>query len=1005
MASLKKNHTLLMIIFFSRKRLDNTKKKQVIKLKQIKVLLLILFIMSCLPVESIFQATSNDNPIDNTTDNTIDNHVDQSKSSITDIIDPTDIFDNDSWIDYPVDDDDNGLYDRLVIDGIQINSSQEIYMYAILKDSSGQWLGYSVNNSYYGSSSSTNISFSFNGESIHSSGIDGQYEVWISAMTEIPYPTEITSYKMYTTTTSYNHSDFEVACAIMTGFSDNIRDTDSDGKYNEIVIEVTIDTSKAGDYTAGILLNVEDPFDPEAQEFAGSWWGSLDVGTDVIELIIPTTGLYSAKMNGPYSVGFAFLAYSGIEMIMPFQHFLINAHNTSAYNYTDFDVPPVLLTGNYWDHGEDTNFDEKIDQITIDIEVNVTEAGSYSLDLSLASTEGNYNLYGHVYDDWQTGLQNISVSMDVPSLYPRRVNTSFVIQHVGIYNYDYGSVVSAYSCYTTRIYNYYEFEIPDAYLTGNYYDYGEDTDDDGKFNDIIIDVEVNVTRTGQYKLDMDLRTSKGDYFWKENEGYWVKGLQNISIKIDGNMFYYKKLNTSFEVQHVSLHDDYNNNLDSVYEPYTTKKYYYYEFDLPGIILTGNYNDHGVDTDEDGKFNQLIIDVEVNVTEPGNYNIELALIANASNYFDHLWGHTSGYYDVGVQNIPVVVESFSLFTQQINTTFLVEFVNVLDSNYYMLDQAYEPYETRTYFYYEFDSPRAYLTGEFDDNGKDTDNNGYFDQIIINIGFNVTENGEYSVFIGLHSTTSGYGLWGETIETLTEGIHMVSVAVDATGIWPQRLNSSYIVDYIGISEINSNYSIIEYYQPYETNYYYYYEFDPPGVFLTGNYYDHGDDVDNDGDYDQLIIDVEVDVTEAGYYYLELSLMETTHGYYLMGSTSSYWIAGIQNISVSIDVKWLFDKLELEYSSFTISQVYIRNSNHDMVDRDYTYSHETSVYSYEDFHYTDSETTSVPSSTTGTNTSTTDQETTTTNFAPGWTIQILFLAIVLIPLTRKIRTKKQS
>jgi parallel beta-helix repeat protein len=722
------------------------------------------------------------------------------------------LADNSTWEDYPVDDDGNGLYDRLVVDlGSPDQINEGFYVYGILKNSSGSWLG--LSSSYIYRYFEGNITLSFTGQPINASGSDGQYEVWISTSTD---SSEFNFSHMYTTASSYNHNDFESPSARIIDFSDYGSDTDGDSLIDEIVINVSISVKDSGYYTIAVLLGSDNPFTIESQTLLRHWSGSLNPGIENVEIRIPTYYFYSVKLNGPYTVGFAYL-----NRDISFQHFLTNAYNTSDYLYTDFDAPVTFLTGYYWDKGEDMDSDGKFDQIIIEVEVNVTQAGDYSLELFLrSSTPGTY--FSRSFSgSWGEGVQNISVVIDDPSLYYQRLNTSYIINNIGIRDSNFRTIDRAYNTYTTRIYNYTEFDLPAAFLTGSYWDQGVDMDSDGKFDQLVIDVGVNVTQAGDYSLELSLSSSiPGTYISGSSSGSWGEGVQNVSVVIDDPSLYYQRLNTSYIINNIGIRDSNFRTNDRAYNIYTTRIYNYKEFDIPAAFLTGNYWDRGADTNVDGKFDQLVIDVEVNVTQVGDYSLELSLSSSIPGAY--LDGSSSGYWVEGVQNVSVVIDDASLYYQRLNTSYIINDVGIHDSNYTTLDRVYNPYTTRIYNYSEFDVPDVLLTGRYGDRGADKNADGKFDQLVIDVEVNVTQAGDYSLELSLSSSTPGAYLYGSSSGYWIEGIQNVSAVMDTSSLYLNHLNTSYIVTNIRIFDSNYN-TLEEAVYPYITRVYAFDEFD--------------------------------------------------------------------------------------------------------------------------------------------------------------------------------------
>ena len=271
------------------------------------------------------------------------------------------IGDNTTWTDYAVDDNQNGYYDRLIIDLGEVNqSAQDFYVLGVLKSSTGTILSLTANGSMYSPMLPyENLTLSFSGVSIRSSGIDGPYNLWIEIIESMngSSPPSYDFTLMYTTNQAYDHTTFESPSATMIGFADYGRDTDGDSLLNEIVISVTLSVIDPGDYSLTIILGDVDIFSADSQRFSGIWWGYLDPGIQAVEVPIQTTGFYLENLNGPYNLSLAVLASEA--NMYGYQQMIEGTFQTAAYQYMNFDPIPAYFTGNYWDQGIDTDFDGK----------------------------------------------------------------------------------------------------------------------------------------------------------------------------------------------------------------------------------------------------------------------------------------------------------------------------------------------------------------------------------------------------------------------------------------------------------------------------------------------------------------------------------------------------------------------------------------------------------------------------------------------------------------------
>jgi parallel beta-helix repeat protein len=612
---------------------------------------------------------------------------------------------NASWIDYPFDNDDNGLYDYLVIANISFSNIDQIYyLLRVLKSTNGQCLGfYKETITPY----DTSISLSFDGQPINASGINGHYEVWISISTN-PYFHDADLVLVYVTSQSYNVNDFEEASVVIVGFSDAGYDIDGDTLFEGITLEVTLRVQQAGYYRLILILESDNPYSLETSNIKGYWHGYLDASLETVQIKISAISFYSTKLNGPFSVDIAYIKH---------HHFIVNAYNTSFYNFNQFGLPSLYLTGTYDDRGQDTDTDGFFNELIIEPEINVTLNGTYYIRLWLNTINGENSFDRIVERDFEVGIHTVSISFDVSSLFSQRLNTSYWVESIRIQNWESETILWVYSPHITRVYNYTEFDPPVAYTIGVLNDWAQDTDGDGLFNQLILDVKINVIVAGFYRIRIVLESTLEDYSYSylgEVEDDFSLGIHILAIPIDIRSYEYR-LNTSYELQadyHTNIWIYWglgqNNVIDNAYLSYITRIYNYTEFDGPGALLTGNYYDRGLDMDGDGRYDKLIIDVEVNFTTPGDYQIDLEVVSYARKDIS-IDGSIYGYWEMGVRNVSILIDTSLFYATLTNSVYTVENVTVYDSKDYCLEWVDLPYTTRVYNFTEFNIRFIYIDG--------------------------------------------------------------------------------------------------------------------------------------------------------------------------------------------------------------------------------------------------------------------------------------------------------
>ncbi|MDH5788084.1 MAG: hypothetical protein OEZ40_07330, partial [Candidatus Bathyarchaeota archaeon] len=361
---------------------------------------------------------------------------------------------------------------------------------------------------------------------------------------------------------------------------------------------------------------------------------------------------------------------------------------------------------------------------------------------------------------------------------------------------------------------YYTLFDSGAVLTGAIYDEGADTDGDGFFNYLEVGVELNVTDAALYEVVVSGLCNVSyyyyDYIYVSNatRKYLMPGdSQILNVSLYGAQIYASHAINISIVEWIFLYvcEDYiTYQLDSRnYHP-LSKPYNYKEFEVLAYF-TGTMIDEGIDNDMNLKFDYLQISVEINVTEPGDYYVELMnLVDDAFNYIN-VSETVSEYLDVGLYMINLTVYGPRIYASKIDP-FYIEIVNLYSiSNGWktiLIDKLSNVPLSRPYNYTEFES-LAVLTGNISDRGVDVDGDLLFDYLEIEVEINVTKAGRYRV--------SAYGLLEQVNSTYTDwlyayqsveadfdvGVHRVALNYEGPKFAIERFSPTNITD-ISLSE---------------------------------------------------------------------------------------------------------------------------------------------------------------------------------------------------------------
>ena len=317
---------------------------------------------------------------------------------------------------------------------------------------------------------------------------------------------------------------------------------------------------------------------------------------------------------------------------------------------------------------------------------------------------------------------------------------------------------------------------PSANFTCRTFDYGLDTDYNGLYDYLVVDVEVQVMDEGWYCIRGDgLCYDYWDYVdvWDEVEGYFSPGSYNVSLMFPGGPISNRGTNVT-KISSIYLFDEYSW-LDDKHDIKLSRQYNYTEFD-PASRFTCRVFDWGLDPDSDGLYNYLFVDVEVNITDAGLYFI------NGGGLRDDYGGYVDVWYQVmwnfdypDIYNVTLMFPGGPIYCSGKNVTKISE-IRLFDEEWCPLDGKHGVLLSRPYNYTEFD-PVTHFTCRVFDQGLDTDGNGLYDWLEIKVELDVIESDTYHICIEelIDSEWRYLWVWNETEVDLDVGVQNVTLLV--------------------------------------------------------------------------------------------------------------------------------------------------------------------------------------------------------------------------------------
>lgn len=491
--------------------------------------------------------------------------------------------------------------------------------------------------------------------------------------------------------------------------ADGGRDTDSDGKHNYLDVAIEINVSVAGNYRLEAHF-LEDEYGFRFYYYTNNE-SFLTEGLQWLNLSFSGFAIYANSFN-PESIGDVWLYWEhdhSLEQI----DMLPVAQLSRIYNYTEFDSG-ATLTGSVTSEGVDTDGDGLFNSLWVGVEVNVTDAATYEVDI--------WGLYGEVYIDIHNysmtyltpGIQTVNVSLPCLKMYASHGNFSFIDRIcLRVYEeYSSFSLGCTYGHSLNRSYSYVEFD-PMAFLTGRVLGVGIDEDVDGLFDYLQISVEVNVTDAGFYIVEVYNLLGNGSLYLHHigtGSNYDV-GIHLVNFSVYGPRIYAARIDPAYvEPVRLFARDYWGENIlleDHDLLP-LLPSYYYYDFESHAFLTGRIYHDKGVDTDADGLFDYLEVGVEVNVTEAGVYQI------SASGLAEEVDGYTNRVYysqypyplfdlDVGIHIINFTFPGPMIAYNHINPMNVTDLRLIEYSTYTELSYIHTASLSTKYNYTLFNSP--------------------------------------------------------------------------------------------------------------------------------------------------------------------------------------------------------------------------------------------------------------------------------------------------------------
>jgi pimeloyl-ACP methyl ester carboxylesterase len=193
----------------------------------------------------------------------------------------------------------------------------------------------------------------------------------------------------------------------------------------------------------------------------------------------------------------------------------------------------------------------------------------------------------------------------------------------------------------------------------------------------------------------------------------------------------------------------------------------------------------------------------------------------------------------------------------------------------------------------------ITGPFQDFGRDTDGDTFFNQLVIRVGVNITATANYHLF-GVLEDAQGNTLTASTDVNLNPGANNIELKFDGETIFNNRVDGPYRLKTLRLAEEDdaSLALVDERTDAHQTAAYSFRVFQHSRLNLTGTGTSVGVDTNGNGRFDLLNVGINVEVVNGGFYQWSARLTDSNGTEIGFAAGSRTFAAGTNTMTFSFD-----------------------------------------------------------------------------------------------------------
>lgn len=683
-------------------------------------------------------------------------------------------------------------------------------------------------------------------------------------------------------------------------FNDHSIDDDGTNGEDYIIIELAFSVRMEGYYRFEIGLDLPGQWMYILTDNNTDDWNNYyEPGDYVVEFLLTAKEYVVYFGNGGLDIIHLLVDDDDWWSPMVFHEEKGLLYSTTEYNGANFQYTPMLAfagsPAGYSATGVDEDSNSIYEGILFEVDVDVYNASSYDFELYLSNEDGVVLLNLWNSTDLTVGTHTIQFFLSayfwIVEGMPLYEYNGFLMVDLIIANewYSYESYDEAvvFNPYNTTTFDYSEFEyIIAATFTGDVYFSYVDYNNNGLIDAIDVIITIEVALVGEFELVIEMWADDGSgWYWEYLATYWdyytasVTGEQNVTFSIESQVFTASGWDGPYQLYWGAIfYEDGFLQDEVVFDEYTDA-IALSEFDFDARII--DITDYGTLTGVErvvSEYDTLIIEFTLEVLTAGYYDVYASVYAWDSywGYYDYYVGYYDyyDYFEVGNHTVQLVIPASDIIDATDTDTDFEVYYNLENDNWDILESGH--YYTSYYYYDEWVSyqPEGNIVG-VESNLTDSNVNGLFEGVLVTVEVNVTPGTEYEVSFDVWAydaaTTEYVGYIGYYYTYFTayenqRGLIYVEFFIPSADILDAIEDEDV---YLGLEPVDlwdsEGYWLDEHYH-YTQDYSYSGWEHPPTVV---SFSDTPLDEDEDGKYEGLVVEFEIDFPTTGEYVVHIAV----------------------------------------------------------------------------------------------------------------------------------------